>query len=161
MGLETWVNLDFLAAEEEREVSKQSPHLQVSYGVNHVPIMVVYLLFTKKDSCSVSSNIGIKQNDYRSTTYIHWTHETEQGFRKSTTLIPIKLSHPDPEVDTWQPPHVFEWVLVSPEPSQELAWHNDIIARLKNKNLKPNLQTWFLDFLTFGNLSKIRQSFIC
>ena len=40
--------------------------------------------------------------------------------------------------------------------SQESVRRYNIIACLKNENPKPNLKTWFLDFLTPENLPKIR-----
>ena len=55
-------------------------------------------------------------------------------------LDTLKLSRPDPEVDMWQPPYVFEWVPVS--------WNSqgiyDIITHLKNENPIPTYITWFL-----------------
>ena len=45
--------------------------------------------------------------------------------------------------------------------NQEPVRHYVIITCLKNRNPKSNLGTWFLNFLTPENLSKIGQSFVC
>ena len=91
----------------------------------------------------------------RQFTYIHWTKKmTQRLFIRPTTLIPIKLSRPDPKrVDTWQPPRAFEWVPVSQGPSRDSQgiWYPNLFKKKITTRLYKNVYT-----LRF--LSKIRQN---
>ena len=71
VGLGILTRLKTLLAEEERVVAREPLHLQVSYNINHVLVVVVYPLSTKRNNSSVSYNIGIELNIYINTTYIH------------------------------------------------------------------------------------------